>query len=86
MAAIRQRGCGSCHTIPGVPGARATVGPPLSGMAARVYLAGRLLNTPENLMHWVQHPEQVDDKTAMPNTGVTEAEARDIAAYLYTLR
>jgi cytochrome c1 len=86
VAAIRQRGCGACHTIPGVPGARATVGPPLTRIAARVYLAGHLINTPENLMRWVQHPEQVDDKTAMPNTGVTDAEARDIAAYLYTLR
>ena len=47
---------------------------------------GRLLNTPENWKRWVQHPEQVDDKTAMPNAGVTETEARDIAAYLYTRR
>ena len=66
--------------------ARGMVGPPLTNIASRVYLAGRLPNTPANMERWIQQPHAIDDKTAMPETGVTDADARDIAAYLYTLR
>jgi cytochrome c2 len=83
---IRQYGCDSCHTIPGIPTADATVGPPLTQVARRVYLAGRLENTPENMMRWVQHPQAVEPGTAMPDMAVTDADGRDIVAYLYTLR
>jgi cytochrome c1 len=62
------------------------VGPPLAGVASRAYIAGVLPNTPENMMVWVRDPQGVDSLTAMPNTGVTASDARDIAAYLYTLR
>jgi cytochrome c len=62
------------------------VGPPLGGIASRAYIAGVLPNTPAELIRWIQMPRAVDEHTAMPNTGVTEAEARDIAGYLYTLR
>ena len=85
-ASIRKYGCGSCHTIPGVTGARSQVGPDLSGLARRVYIAGVLTNSPEHLVAWIENPQAVDDKTAMPNMGVTALDARDIAAYLYTLR
>jgi cytochrome c2 len=85
-AAISRYGCSACHTIPGVNGANGMVGPPLTQVAGRVYLAGRLQNTPENMIRWIQNPRGVDDKTAMPNLGVTEADARDIASYLYTLK
>lgn len=83
---IRQYGCGSCHTIPGVSGATATVGPSLAGIAARAYIGGVLENSPANMMRWIQDPKVVDEKTAMPDLGVTPEHARDIAAYLYTLR
>ncbi|HEY0526529.1 MAG TPA: c-type cytochrome [Stellaceae bacterium] len=84
--AIRNYGCGTCHTIPGVAEARGLVGPPLDHLANRVYIAGVLTNTPENLIDWIQQPRRVDRQTAMPNVGVTEDDARDIAAYLYTLK
>lgn len=84
--AIRRYGCQSCHSIPGISGATALVGPPLSGIASRSYIAGVLVNNPANMMTWIRNPPAVDDKTAMPNMGVTEKDARDIAAYLYTLR
>lgn len=83
---IRRYGCGTCHSIPGVPGATASVGPPLDKLGARTYLAGELTNTPPNLIRWIQHPQQVEPKTAMPDLGVTDQDARNIAAYLYTLR
>jgi putative membrane protein len=84
--ALSTYGCVTCHTIPGVREARGLVGPPLTRIASRVYLAGRLPNTPDNIEKWIQHPQAVDEKTAMPDTGVTDADVRDIAAYLYTLR
>ena len=83
---IRRYGCGSCHTIPGVRGARALVGPPLAGIAQRVYVGGVITNTPDNLVQWIQNPKSIDGKTAMPNVGVTRADAIDIASYLYTLK
>ena len=85
-ASIRKYGCGSCHTIPGVVGAHSKVGPDLSGLAGRAYIAGVLTNSPDNLMSWIENPQAIDDKTAMPNMGVSPQDARDIAAYLYTLR
>jgi cytochrome c len=83
---IRSYGCHACHTIPGISGADALVGPPLIHWSKRVYIAGELPNTPENLRKWIQHPPQVEPKTAMPDMGVTEQDSRDISAYLYTLR
>lgn len=83
---IRDYGCDACHTIPGIPGADRTVGPPLTGIAGRMYIAGLLANHPENMVRWIMDPPSVDPKTAMPDMDVTEDDARDIAAYLYTLR
>ena len=82
---LRQFGCGSCHEIPGVAAARGKVGPPLAGVATRVYIAGVLPNTPENLVRWLRDPPAVSPQSAMPDLGVTERDARDIAAYLATL-
>jgi cytochrome c len=84
--ALVQYGCGACHTIPGVRQARGLVGPPLTNFASRVYIAGRLPNTPDNLVTWIRHPQQVTSGTAMPETGIGDAEAHDVVSYLYTLR
>jgi cytochrome c len=85
-AAIERYGCGTCHTIPGVRGADALVGPPLSQVASRSYVGGVLTNSPENMIRWVRDPRAVDPLTAMPTLGLTEQDARDIASYLYTLK
>lgn len=82
---VVQYGCGGCHFIPGVPGAVGRVGPPLAGFADRSFIAGNLRNEPEMLVRWIQDPQGVEPRTVMPVLGVTEAHARDIAAYLYTL-
>jgi cytochrome c len=79
-------GCIACHTIPGVRGSDALTAPPLIGISNRSYLAGMLENTPDNLRHWIQHPRKVNPHTAMPEQGVTDQDASDIAAYLYTTR
>lgn len=85
-ANIGKYGCGSCHTIAGINGAYGLVGPPLTGIGSRMYVAGVLPNTPENISHWIEDPKSVDQKTAMPKLGVSTQEATDIAAYLYSIR
>jgi cytochrome c len=85
-SAIRRYGCGSCHTIPGIDGAHAVVGPPLTSLAKRAYIAGHLSNNPDMLIRWIRHPHSFKQQTAMPEMGVGEQDARDIAAYLYTLQ
>lgn len=83
---ILMKNCGSCHTIPGVQGAYGVVGPPLMFFGRRTYIAGELPNTPENVVKWIRSPQSVEPHTAMPNLGLSEQQARDVAAYLYTLQ
>lgn len=85
QTAIRKYGCWTCHTIPGIAGANGLIGPPLDKVAGRAYIAGRP-NSPQQLIEWIRHPQEVRRPTPMPDMGVTERDARDIAAYLYTLR
>ena len=49
-------------------------------------IAGMLRNEPRHLVTWLRHPQQVVPGNAMPEMGLDERDARDIAAYLYTLR
>lgn len=79
-------GCASCHTVRGVRGPQGHVGPELTDIGRRSYIAGILPNTPENMVRWIRDPQGVDPRTAMPNLHVTEQGARDLAAYLYTRR
>lgn len=80
-----QYGCAACHAIPRMP-TQGMVGPPLRGVGERLYLAGRLPNTPENMIRWIRFPREVDPGTLMPNMDVTEIDGRDLAAFLYSLR
>ena len=85
-AAIRNYGCGACHVVPGIRDAQGTVGPPLTAWGRRTYIAGQVPNTPDFLVRWLEAPQAIEPGTAMPNLGVTAKDARDIAAYLYTIR
>lgn len=82
---IADVGCGACHTIPGIRAANGLVGPPLMWWSRRAYIAGELPNTPENLVKWVRFPRSIEAHTAMPAVGLSEQQAKDVAAYLYTL-
>ncbi|HEU4642983.1 MAG TPA: cytochrome c [Gemmatimonadaceae bacterium] len=84
-ALIQNYGCNSCHMIPGVQDG-GTVGPPLTAWSRRTYIAGEVQNTPDFLIRWIEMPQAIEPGTVMPNLGVTEGNARDIAAYLYTIR
>jgi cytochrome c2 len=83
---IVRYGCAGCHTIPGVPRATGRVGPPLGQVAGRVYLGGVVTNRPDHLVRWILNPRAANSKSAMPVTGISEPDARHVAAYLLTLR
>jgi len=84
--AINQYACVTCHAIPGIVGPNAPVGPPLARIGTRGFIGGVLPNTPENMVRWLRHPQAVNPRSAMPDLGVTERDAHDIAAYLSTLK
>jgi cytochrome c len=84
--ALTQYACRACHMIPGVTGSEVFVGPTLEGLASRPIIAGDIPNTPDNLTRWIRDPQAFDAETAMPNMGVNEKDARDMAAYLARLR
>lgn len=84
--AMAAYGCGTCHTVGGVAGARGKVGPPLDGIANRSMIAGEAANTAENMVRWIRNPQSIEPTTMMPDLGIDERTARDMAAFLYTRR
>ncbi len=83
---IEQYQCGACHMIPGAAAAVSKAGPSLEGFSRRSYIAGRIPNLADPLTRWLMDPPAMKPGTMMPNLKVSEAEARHMAAYLYTLR
>jgi len=82
QALIRQHGCGSCHVVPGMPAPQGNTGPALTDQGQKAYVAGVLPNTPEMLAAFIADPQRLNPPTAMPDLGVSAAEAALIAAYL----
>lgn len=85
-AAIGRYGCSACHQFERTSGVQGKVGPSLVGVAVRAEIAGRLANKPDNMIAWLKHPQRVSPGSGMPEQGTSDRDARDIAAYLYTLR
>ena len=83
---IAQYQCGACHAIPGIASARGTKGPPLAAYGQRSYIAGRVPNRPGLLARWIERPSALVPSTTMPDMGVPEQDARDIAAWLMEQR
>jgi cytochrome c1 len=91
---ILQRGCGSCHVIPNIPGASGTLGPNLGAsgdlkpIGQRKTIAGGVVpnNSPEDLAKWILDPPSLKPGTAMPKLGLSPDEAAAAAAYLYTIQ
>ena len=74
--------CGACHQIPGIRGADGKVGPSLAGVGRRTTLAGVLPNRPDNLTAWIRTPQAIKPGDAMPDSKLSEQDARDAAAWL----
>jgi cytochrome c551/c552 len=85
-AVIARVACGVCHTIPGIRGANGIVGPSLEGFAARAAIGGVAPNRPNVLIQWIRDAPSIAPDTLMPPMPIDDGEARDVAAYLYTLR
>jgi cytochrome c len=83
---IDQYGCTSCHIIPGIAGPKGMVGPSLEHVATRPIIATSIPNTPQNVITYIQNPQVSNPQNVMPNLSVKPDEARDIAAYLFTLK
>ena len=80
---VTPAGCASCHTIRGVPGATGIVGPNLTNVVLRPTLAGETIpNNADNLVRWIMNPPALKPGALMPNLGVSDQDARDLAAFL----
>jgi sulfur-oxidizing protein SoxX len=85
LAEMERVGCAACHDIPGITWPRGTVGGSLKGVGGRALLAGRHPNQPDVMTRWIRDAPSLSPGTAMPAMPVNDTQARDIAAYLYTL-
>lgn len=83
LAAIERAGCGACHEIPGLAWPKGRLGPSLAEFDDVGLIAGALPNEFETLARFVRDAPSLKPGTAMPAMPLTEAEARDVAAYLY---
>ena len=83
---VEQYQCGACKNLPGFAGADGNVGPPLHRIGTRTYIAGFIRNSPDNMADWIEDPQRALPGNAMPTMGISQQDARDIAAFLYTLK
>ena len=78
--------CAGCHTVRGSKAAGVQAPDLTHVLSRRLLAAGTLVNTPENLMNWIEHVQEIKPGTLMPDMKLSSAEARDLSAYLATLR
>lgn len=77
--------CVGCHTIKGV--SAGVLAPDLTHFGSRTMLAaGMWPNTPENVAEWVKDPQRLKPGVKMPALGLTDEQAKAIAAYLTSLK
>jgi cytochrome c oxidase subunit 2 len=77
--------CVGCHTIKGV--SAGILGPDLTHFGSRGMLAaGMWPNTPDNVAEWVKDPQRLKPGVKMPALGLTDDQAKAIAAYLTSLK
>ena len=79
-------GCSVCHTIGGTL-AQATVGPSLTHLKGRAWIAaGTLRNTRANLEGWITNPQAIKPGTHMPTVPLQPGQLTALVAYLETLK
>lgn len=86
QATVQRLGCGACHQMGAVAGTNGQVGPALDDLSSRAEFAGKVAGEPKPLIAWIQHPQSISPGVGMPDIPMSDQDARDIAAYLYTLR
>lgn len=83
LAVIERVQCAACHEIKGIDWPQGRTGPPLLDVGNRGLIAGAVPNRPDLLAAFVRNAPAVKPGSPMPPMPLTEAEARDVAAYLY---
>ena len=83
---VQQYQCAACHFIPEVQGPNGDAGPSLQSMGRMSYIAGSIPNQPENMIRFLQNPPAVKPGTLMPALGISNDEARHMAAFMYSLK
>ncbi|MHA6298325.1 cytochrome c oxidase subunit II [Devosia sp. CAU 1758] len=80
-------GCGGCHTVRGTP-ANGRIGPDLTHVGGRHSLAAATLpNTAEAIAAFIVNNQHIKPENRMPEYATfSEAQLRDLAAYLESLR
>jgi cytochrome c oxidase subunit 2 len=79
------RSCGVCHAVAGTE-ALGRMGPDLTHLESRPTIgAGALTNTNEHLAQWIRNAPAVKEGVRMPPMALSDAELRDVVAYLETL-
>jgi cytochrome c oxidase subunit 2 len=93
LALFKGKGtCIACHTMQGVEGAVARVGPNLSHLMSRKTFAGATFEiTPENLHKWIENPSAMkpmrpEKGTGMPKIPLSDTEISQLVAFLETLK
>ncbi len=80
------KACAACHTIRGTPAA-GTVGPDLTHVGGRQYIAaGMLPTTRGSLAAWIADPQTIKPGNNMPMVPLTATELNSVAAYLAALK
>lgn len=89
-ALVDQRGCGFCHSMSGTPKLANTTPsnmPKAPALKDALLLAPDLAQTRKrfkrsHLVKWLMDPRSVKRDALMPKSGLSEAQARDVAAFL----
>lgn len=77
--------CAACHAVRGSQ-AGGVFGPDLTHVGARRLLAaGTLVNTPDAMLDWIMHAQQIKPDSLMPAFDLNAQEAGELSAYLATL-
>ena len=85
QAIFAKSACVGCHTIAGV--SAGVLAPNLTHFGGRSTLAaGMWPNTPDNVAAWVRDPQRLKPGVKMPDLGLTEEQAKAVAAYLTGLK
>ncbi|EZP74444.1 Cytochrome c oxidase polypeptide II [Sphingomonas paucimobilis] len=84
-ALVQRTGCAACHLIPGIRWPQGRLGPDLTHFARQGMIAGRVPNRPDMLTAFVRNAPALVSGMTMPAMPLDQEEARDVAAYLYTL-
>lgn len=84
-ALFARSACVGCHTIRGV--SAGVIGPDLTHFGSRgTVAAGILPSTLDNVAAWVKDPQALKPGVKMPALGLTDEQARAVAAYLLSLK